>query len=82
MTILDYIAANPGCSGGEIAAALNTPTTNPDVQPATEGNQSMSTSNCRKPRRASAAHPAAKQTPLIPVPGLSCTLWREAFAHL
>ncbi|AXV24652.1 hypothetical protein FORC69_2061 [Escherichia coli] len=42
----------------------------------------MSTSNCRKPRRASAAHPAAKQTPLIPVPGLSCTLWREAFAHL
>lgn len=27
MTILDYIAANPGCSGGEIAAALNTPTT-------------------------------------------------------
>lgn len=35
-----------------------------------------------KPRRASAAHPAAKQTPLIPVPGLSCTLWREAFAHL
>ncbi len=25
MTILDYIAANPGCSGGEIAAALNTP---------------------------------------------------------
>ncbi len=24
MTILDYIAANPGCSGGEIAAALNT----------------------------------------------------------
>ncbi|MWO05741.1 hypothetical protein GQN09_24000, partial [Escherichia coli] len=26
MTILDYIAANPGCSGGEIAAALNTPT--------------------------------------------------------
>ncbi len=27
MTILDYIAANPGCSSGEIAAALNTPTT-------------------------------------------------------
>ncbi|STE75523.1 Uncharacterized protein conserved in archaea [Escherichia coli] len=27
MTVLDYIAANPGCSGGEIAAALNTPTT-------------------------------------------------------
>lgn len=27
MTILDYIAANPGCSGGEIAATLNTPTT-------------------------------------------------------
>ncbi len=23
MTILDYIAANPGCSGGEIAAALS-----------------------------------------------------------
>ena len=86
------IAANPGCSGGETAAALNTPTTTinaelrrlwrsgsahkkerktggrfsyqvkPDVpawvaathstqivQPATEGNQSMSTSNCRKP---------------------------------
>ncbi|WP_432759793.1 hypothetical protein [Escherichia coli] len=27
MTILDYIATHPGCSGGEIAAALNTPTT-------------------------------------------------------
>ncbi|HFF9409608.1 TPA: winged helix-turn-helix transcriptional regulator [Escherichia coli] len=27
MTILDYIAANPGCSGGEIAAALNATTT-------------------------------------------------------
>ena len=27
MTILDYIAANPGCSGSEIATALNTPTT-------------------------------------------------------
>ncbi|MEB7738453.1 MarR family winged helix-turn-helix transcriptional regulator [Escherichia coli] len=27
MTILDYIAASPGCSGGEIAAALNIPTT-------------------------------------------------------
>ncbi|EHK7396244.1 MarR family transcriptional regulator, partial [Escherichia coli] len=24
MTILDYIATHPGCSGGEIAAALNT----------------------------------------------------------
>lgn len=23
MTILDYIATHPGCSGGEIAAALN-----------------------------------------------------------
>lgn len=31
----------------------------------------MSTSYCRKPRRASAAHPAAKQTPLIPVTVLS-----------
>lgn len=27
MTILDYIATHQGCSGGEIAAALNTPTT-------------------------------------------------------
>ena len=27
MTILDYITASPGCSGGEIAAALNIPTT-------------------------------------------------------
>ncbi|ELC7593764.1 MarR family transcriptional regulator, partial [Escherichia coli] len=27
MTILDYIATHPGCSGGEIAAALNTPAT-------------------------------------------------------
>ncbi|NYY76748.1 MarR family transcriptional regulator [Escherichia coli] len=27
MTILDYITTHPGCSGGEIAAALNTPTT-------------------------------------------------------
>ncbi|EKZ2539193.1 TPA: winged helix-turn-helix domain-containing protein, partial [Escherichia coli] len=27
MTILDYIAANPGCSGSEIATALNTQTT-------------------------------------------------------
>ncbi|WP_181680164.1 helix-turn-helix domain-containing protein [Escherichia coli] len=27
MTILDYIATHPGCSGGEITAALNTPTT-------------------------------------------------------
>ncbi|MGP3594176.1 winged helix-turn-helix transcriptional regulator [Vagococcus sp. WN89Y] len=27
MTILDYIAANPGCSGGEIASALNVPPT-------------------------------------------------------
>ncbi len=27
MNVLDYIAANPGCSGGEIAAALNTPVT-------------------------------------------------------
>ncbi|ENU1179308.1 MarR family transcriptional regulator [Escherichia coli] len=27
MTIQDYIATHPGCSGGEIAAALNTPTT-------------------------------------------------------
>ncbi len=27
MTILNYIAANPGCSGGEIAAALDTPVT-------------------------------------------------------
>ncbi|HAY0227916.1 TPA: winged helix-turn-helix domain-containing protein [Escherichia coli] len=27
MTILDYIAANPDCSGAEIAAALNTPVT-------------------------------------------------------
>ena len=25
MTILDYIAANPGCTSSEIAAALNTP---------------------------------------------------------
>ncbi|MGC9727092.1 MarR family transcriptional regulator [Escherichia coli] len=27
MTILDYITTHPGCRGGEIAAALNTPTT-------------------------------------------------------
>lgn len=27
MTILDYITANPGCSGGEIASALNVPPT-------------------------------------------------------
>ncbi|END2526506.1 MarR family transcriptional regulator, partial [Escherichia coli] len=27
MTILDYITTHPGCSGGEIAAALNIPTT-------------------------------------------------------
>ncbi|EIX7350017.1 winged helix-turn-helix domain-containing protein [Escherichia coli] len=27
MIILDYIAANPGCSGSEIAAALDTPVT-------------------------------------------------------
>ncbi len=32
--------------------------------------------------RAATTLPVAKQTPLIPVPGLSCTLRREAFAHL
>ena len=26
MTILDYIATHPGCSGGENAPELNTPT--------------------------------------------------------